>query len=504
MNSNPLLSSIVTLIAIFSLQGCGVNQPDGRTDKPNIIYILADDLGLGDLGYNGQEQIKTPNIDRLAAGGMQFTDHYSGSTVCAPSRSVLMTGQHSGHTYIRNNRPAGEEGQYPLEAGAFTIAEMLKQKGYVTGAFGKWGLGFIGTEGDPNAQGFDEFFGYNCQKYAHRYYPEYLWHNNEKVFLPGNDWTSTVTYAPDVIHEKALEFIKANRDKPFFLYYPSTIPHAELIAPEDDILEQYMGKFTETPYLGGKASGDVEKAAYGPLMDVAAYCPQEHPKAVYAAMVSRLDRHVGEVMETLQKLGIEKNTLVIFTSDNGPHYEGGINPDMFNSNGIYRGGKRDLYEGGIRAPMIASWPGKIEKGSKTDHISGFWDVMPTLAQVAGIQVPKNSDGISFLPTLTNEGAQEKHDHLYWEFHGKGGKQAVRQGKWKIVKLNCFSPENSAIELYDLENDPSEETNIAAEHPGKVEELLSIIETEHVESEVFPFAGVHPIVKYNESAEFSIH
>jgi len=470
----------------FTFSGCKQKKNGEDSARVNIVYILADDLGIGDLGCYGQKTIKTPNIDQLAASGMQFSNHYSGSTVCAPSRSVLLSGQHTGHTPVRGNKEVQPEGQSPLKAGVFTLAEMLKDAGYTTGAFGKWGLGFVGSEGDPNAQGFDEFFGYNCQRYAHRYFPEYLWHNDQKVYLDGNDWSQTKTYAPDVIHGKVLEFIETNQSKPFFLFYPSTIPHAELLLPEDDpFLDQYLGKFDETPYPGGN-SGDLSRAAYGPNMHIPAYAPQEYPKATYAAMVARLDKQVGEVLAKLKELGLEKNTIIMFASDNGIHREGGIQPEDFNSNGIYRGNKRDLYEGGIKTPMIVSWPGKIEAGSNTNHISAFWDIMPTAADIAGIEPPANIDGVSFLPTLLNEGQQQEHEYLYWEFHAQSGKQAVRQGKWKAVRLNVLNPDETIVELYDLEMDPSETIDIANEHPEKVQELLALMEEAHVENEDFPF------------------
>jgi arylsulfatase A-like enzyme len=482
------------LITLFLLPVCNFGKIEAQQQKPNIIYILADDLGIGDLGCYGQTIIKTPNIDGLAAEGMIFTNHYSGCTVCAPSRSVLMTGQHTGHTPIRNNGRFQPEGQFPMCAEAYTVAEMLKDIGYVTGAFGKWGLGFVGTEGDPNNQGFDKFFGYNCQKYAHRYFPEYLWHNDQKIYLPGNDWSHTVTYSPDAIQEKVIEFIETNKDKPFFLYYPSTIPHAELIVPDgDEFLAQYLGKFEEIPFPAENSKKDKIGSAYGPEMDIAAYCPQDNPKATYASMVSRLDKQVGEVIHKLGELELLENTIIMFASDNGIHKEGGLDPEDFNSNGIYRGAKRDLYEGGIKCPMIACWPGKIEPGTSSDHISAFWDVMPTLAEVAGLENPSGIDGISFLPAMLNENSQKSHDYLYWEFHSQNGKQAVRQGKWKIVKLNCFAPDKTIVELYDLENDPSEETNIAEQYPDKVKELLYIIGKEHIESEDFPFLAADSVV-----------
>jgi arylsulfatase A len=484
LKSTILLRSFIVLITLFQTS-FSISQNAKKPQLPNIVYILADDLGIGDLGCYGQTVIKTPNLDKLAASGMLFNNHYSGSTVCAPSRSSLMTGQHTGHTAIRDNKGGedGGEGQIAMTANSFTIAELLKQKGYKTGAFGKWGLGFIETSGDPNKQGFDEFFGYNCQVQAHRYYPQYLWHNNEKVFLPGNDGGKTVTYAGDVIHQKALEFIKQNAEVPFFLYYPSTIPHAELIVPNDDIFQRHTGKFKEIPFTKEKAK---KGATYGSDMVIGAYCPQPEPKATYVSMVERLDKHVGEVMAKLKELGIEKNTLIIFSSDNGVHQEGGLDPEYFNSNSIYRGNKRDLYDGGIKTPMVAMWPAMIKPGSTTNHISAFWDVFPTIADIIKVKTPKNIDGISFLPTLTGKGKQKNHDYLYWEFHAENGKQAIRQGDWKAVKLNVLKKEQAVIELYNLKDDPSETKDLASKYPEKVKELLSLMDKEHFESQLFPF------------------
>ena len=492
--------SFFTFLALFFFAqlflGFTTNQQKDKpsvsknsNNYPNIVYILADDLGIGDLGCYGQKDIKTPNIDKIAAQGILFNNHYSGSTVCAPSRSVLMTGQHTGHTSIRDNRGgegSGGEGQTPMAANSFTIAELLKQKGYATGAFGKWGLGFIGTTGDPNSQGFDEFFGYNCQAIAHRFYPEYLWHNDKKVFLPGNNWTNTVTYAGDVIHNKAIQFIEKNAKKPFFLYYPSTIPHAELIAPDDEILKRNLGKYKETPFTKEKAK---KGASYGPDIDIKSYCPQEYPNATYASMVERLDKHVGEVMAKLKELGIDKNTLIIFASDNGVHQEGGLDPEFFNSNSFYRGNKRDMYEGGIKTPMVAMWPEKIKAGSKTNHISAFWDVLPTISEIVKSKTPKDIDGISFLPTLTGGKNQKAHDYLYWEFHAVGGKQAIRQGKWKAVRLNVLTKAKTVTELYDLDKDVSETTNLAAKYPEKVKEMELLMEKSHIETQLFPFYSV---------------
>lgn len=456
-------------------------------EKPNIIYILADDLGYGDLECYGQEKIKTPNIDRLAKEGMLFTQHYAGSTVCAPSRSSLLTGQHTGHTFIRGNKEVKPEGQYPLSGETLTIAEVLKKAGYSTGAFGKWGLGMVGTKGDPNSQGFDKFFGYNCQRYAHRYYPAYLWDNNVKVYLEGNNWEKKVTYAPDVIHEEAKKFLMANKDKPFFLYLPYTIPHAELVAPEDSFLMMYKGMFEETPFgtknpptpNGGNDYGDED-------FDIRGYARQKTPRAVFAAMVSRLDHQVGEIMDIVDKSGLNEKTIIIFTSDNGPHMEGGADPDFFNSNGIFKGYKRDLYEGGIRVPMILKWTGKVKAGSTTDHISAFWDILPTFSELSGQKVPDNIDGISFLPVILGKEGQKEHDYLYWEFHELGGRQVVRKGDWKLVRYNVQVAEEFTTELYNLSDDPSEENNLAEVYTDKVEELLSIMKEARVPSDVFEF------------------
>ncbi len=449
--------------------------------QPNIIYILADDLGYGDLGCYGQTKIETPNLDKMAAEGMLFTQHYAGSTVCAPSRSVLLTGQHTGHTPIRGNKEYNPEGQHPMNDTAYTMAEMLKEAGYTTGAFGKWGLGFVGTEGDPNNQGFDEFFGYNCQRQAHRYYPMHLWHNSQKVMLEGNDFKNTDLYSGDLIHEQALKFIEENKDQPFFMYYPNVIPHAELIMPEGEMMNKYRGKFEEKPHIDNRLGADYGDDPF----EVKYYCSQPEPRTTFAAMVSLLDKQVGEVLAKLKELGIDDNTIVIFSSDNGPHKEGGADYNFFNSGGGLRGVKRDLYEGGIRTPMIVRWPSKVKVNSKTTHVSAFWDVMPTLADMAGVLVPSNIDGISFLPELLGK-EQKQHEHLYWEFHEQGGKKAVRKGKWKAVKLNCFDEAKTTVELYDLSVDEEESNNVAADYPQIIEELLLIMQNEHVPQPDFPF------------------
>ncbi len=446
--------------------------------KPNIIYILADDLGYGDLSCYGQKHFKTTNIDRMAREGMLFTQHYAGCAVSAPSRSSLMTGQTTGHTPIRGNKEYANEGQWPLPEKTVTIPKLLKEAGYVTGGFGKWGLGYPGSEGDPNNQGFDKFYGFNCQRLAHNYYPSHLWDNQEKVILEGNSGDKFEEYAPELIHQQALQFMEKNKDKPFFLYYPTTIPHAELRVPEK-YLKKYRGKFLPEKSFKGSSPGDkgFRNGAYGSQ-------PETH--AAFAAMVTLLDKKVGEIFAKLKELGLEKNTLVIFSSDNGPHKEGGADPDYFDSNGPLKGYKRDLYEGGIREPMIAWWPGKIKKGSTSDLISAFWDVMPTLTEIAGVKAPENIDGISFLPTLLGKSDQKKHDYLYWEFHELGGRQAVRKGNWKLVRYHVQDPAKITTELYDLANDPGEITDVSKRHPEVVAELLKLMAQSRVPSDIFNF------------------
>ena len=458
------------------------NQEAGDTmsrtiDKPNIIYILADDLGYGDLSIYGQQNFKTPNIDRLASEGILFTQHYSGSTVCAPSRSALMTGMHTGHTVVRGNKEVKPEGQHPIPDDTYTIAEVLQKQGYKTGAFGKWGLGFPGSEGDPTKQGFDTFYGYNCQRMGHNYYPRHLWSNTDSIALLGNEGNKKEQYGPNLIHQKTLAFIDEHKEGPFFLYVPSIIPHAELAAPEA-FMQKHRGRYLpEKPYKGYDE---------GPDYRLGPYESQLETHAAFAAMVDLLDQQVGEIMDKVEALGIAENTLIVFTSDNGPHQEGGADPEYFNSNGALKGVKRDLYEGGIRVPMIARWPGTIAEQSKTDHISAFWDVFPTFAELSKSLSQTGIDGISFLPTLLGKSiAQKEHDFLYWEFHERGGRQAVRKGNLKAVKYNVFK-ENAQIELYDLSSDISEENNIADQFPDIVVEMEIIMKEARTPSPIFRF------------------
>jgi arylsulfatase A-like enzyme len=476
--------------------------------KPNIIYILADDLGYGELGSYGQKLIETPNLDKLASNGIRFTQHYSGAPVCAPSRCVLLTGKHMGHAHIRGNdewKERGEvwdfakavndpnlEGQRPLPAGTNTIGSLLQSAGYKTGMVGKWGLGAPLTDGIPTNRGFDFFYGFNCQRQAHTYYPKHLWKNDKKVWLdnelvvPGTKLDKGADplneasyekyrlkeYAPDLMHQEALNFIRENKENPFFFYYASPVPHAPLQAPKHWV-DHYVKKFgDEEPYDGKKG-----------------YFPCRYPKATYAGMISYLDEQVGELIAELKKQGIYENTIVIFSSDNGPTYNGGTNSPWFNSGGPFKSeygrGKGFVYEGGIRVPMIASWPSKIEGGQESNYISAFWDVLPTLCDIAGAKTPDDVDGVSFLPVLMGEKSQETLDYYYWEYPEYGGQQAVRMGKWKAVRKDIFKG-NMKIELFDLEQDIQEQNDLADQHPEIVAEIEKIFVVEHKESKLNRF------------------
>ena len=465
-----------TILLFASLAAAGCDSTKKENTPPNIIYILADDLGYGDLSCYGQKRFSTPNIDRLAREGMLFRQHYTGCTVSAPSRSCLMTGLHTGHTPIRGNKGWEPEGQWPLPVAAFTVAEMLKANGYTTGAFGKWGLGYIDTEGDPNAQGFDLFYGYNCQSLAHNYYPDHLWYNHEKILLPANDSGKTGAYSGDLIHKAALDFIDVNSDKPFFLFYPTTIPHAELVAKEE-YMNEFRGRLDPEKTFSGVDSGpSYRKGPYGSQ-------PESH--AAFAAMVRQLDVYVGEILDKLTELGLDKNTVVVFASDNGPHLEGGADPDYFDSNGPLKGYKRDLYEGGIRTAMLVRWPGKVKPGSVSDHVSAFWDILPTFAEISGSEKPVTTDGISFLPELLGK-KQKEHEYLYWEFHEQGGKTAARMGRWKAVKRDIDKDPQGKIELYDLSSDEGETNDISASHPDIIKRMEEIMKEAHTPSDIFAF------------------
>jgi arylsulfatase A-like enzyme len=369
-----------------------------------------------------------------------------------------------------------------LPDSSITVAEMLKEAGYSTGIFGKWGLGLLHEngpdEGYPTKQGFDVFFGYDNQGLAHRYYPESLRDNDSVIPLPGNDHTHMVTYAPDTIHQRALKFIDDNHDNPFFLYYATIIPHAELVVPEDSVFRRFAGRFEEKPYQGE----DYGKEDFNP----AGYCSQEQPRAVFASMVTRLDIYTGQIIQKLEELDLLENTIIMFACDNGTHLEGGHDPDFFNSSGGLRGHKRDLFEGGIRSPFIVFWPGKIKPGRISDHISAFEDFLPTVAAITGMPSPQGTDGISFLPTLVEKGIQQQHDYLYWEFHEQNGKQAVRKGKWKAVKLNVRENPDNPVLLFDLESDPLEEHDVSSANPDIAREMDKLIKSSRVDNPHFTF------------------
>ena len=447
---------LVALAFLFCLSG------NADTKKTNIILIMVDDAGYGDFGCYGQKLFTTPNIDRMAASGMLFTQHYSGSTVCAPTRCSIMNGVHTGHAFVRGNREVQPEGQAPIPSDMITIPKLLRKAGYVTGMFGKWGLGAPKSSGDPMNQGWDEFFGYNCQRQAHTFYPKHLWHNSEKVMLDGK------TYSHDLIQEKALQFIRDNEKKSFFAYLPLTIPHAAMQCPEEDVAP-FRKKFSQFENKIGKYS-------HGSII--------RNPVAAFAGMMTRMDRGIGQILDLLNELDIAENTLVLFTSDNGPHYEGGHQPGFFNSNGPLKGHKRDLYEGGIRVPLIAYWPGKIKSGSVSNHICAHWDLMPTFCELAKISEPNHTDGISYIPALTGK-KQKKHAYLYWEFHSYGNAQAIRMGDWKGIRLKVKNDPNAPIQLFDLKKDIGETNNIAANHPDIIRRFTKLFKTAHTPSERFP-------------------
>ncbi len=457
-----------SLVFAFSflvlVSGPGCARTHAAQDKPNIIYIMADDLGYGDLSCYGQKKFTTPNLDRLAAEGMRFTDHYSGSTVCAPTRCVLMTGYHTGHSAIRGNREHKPAGQQPMPADTVTVAHLLKKAGYATGCFGKWGLGYPGSVSDPNAMGFDVFYGYNCQRNAHTYYPKHIYHNNEKVKLDGK------THTAPLITEQTLKFIRDNKSRPFFCYVPVTIPHAAMHCPPD-LHAKFRKKFPEFEDKIGRYARTQVK----------------NPIAAFVGMVTLMDQDVGRIVDLLKELGIEKNTVIMFTSDNGPHTEGGHDPRFFNSNGPLTGFKRNLTEGGIRAPLIAWWPGRIKPGQTTDHISAHWDMLPTLCDLAGIDAPQTIDGISYAPTLLGQAKQQKqHDYLYWEFYERGGKRAVRMGKWKAIQRNVGKKNQTKIALFDLSKDIAEKNDIAKKHPEIVAKMAEIMKQAHTPSPKWSF------------------
>lgn len=506
-SSHIIKLAILHPVLICGVVSCSSSAETKKESKPNIIYILADDLGYGELGCYGQDKIETPNIDKLAQKGMRFTNHYAGSPVSAPSRYMLLTGKHPGHAQIRGNdewvsrgdvwnyhaaiADSTLEGQRPMKENTQTLGRVLKRADYTTGIVGKWGLGAPNTHSTPTQMGFDFFVGYNCQRQAHTYYPVHLYKNDVRIYLD-NDTVAPHTkldegadpydidsyskynlntYSPDLMFDELTRFINDNNPhetgKPFFMYWATPIPHVPLQVPQKWV-DYYVDKFgDEEPYLGEKD-----------------YFPHRYPRAAYAGMVSYLDEQVGLLIQQLKDLNLYDNTLIIFTSDNGPTFNGGTDSEWYNSGGPLQEkhgrGKGFTYEGGIRVPMIASWPGKIEPNSVSNHISAFWDVMPTLCDISNLDTPENVDGISFLPELLGK-KQPKHQFLYWEFPASGGQQAVRMGKWKAIRNNILKG-NMKLELYDLSNDSKEENDIAHSNPEIVERMEKIMKQEHIPAE----------------------
>ena len=450
-----ILSGLVVVAGYCTVTG-NIYGRDKKETPPNIIYILADDLGYGDLSCYGQKRFTTPNLDKMAGEGMRFMQHYAGSTVSAPSRASLMTGLHTGHCPIRGNREVQPEGQMPLPANIPTVAGLLQTAGYNTACIGKWGLGYPGSEGEPNKKGFDYFFGYNCQREAHHYYPDHLWRNNQRIEYPSNKKElKQGEFSHDLFTAEALQFIQKNTTEPFFLYLTYTLPHADMDVPEDS-MKEFIGLYDEKPFGGG------------------GYIKQDNPAAAFAGMLKRLDGDVGRILELLKTLGIDKNTLVIFTSDNGPHSEGGHRPDYFNSSGGLRGIKRDMYEGGIRVPFIAWWPGTVKSGTESRHISAFWDFMPTACELAKVSPPKNTDGISYLSTLKGQ-TQKNHKYLYWELYEGAEKQALLKPPYKLVRIRDNAQSDYRYELYNLEEDITESKNISESIPKITTKMKSEIE-----------------------------
>jgi arylsulfatase A-like enzyme len=438
----PLLRSlfITLLLVALAVPPANAAKPSRRTNLPNLILIVADDLGYGDLGCYGQEKIKTPNLDRLAADGMKFTQAYAGNTVCAPSRSALMTGKHSGHGRVRSNA------QVPLEPNDVTIAEVLRPLGYRTGAVGKWALGWEGTTGHPNQQGFEQYLGWLDQSHAHDYYPTFLWRNTQRFAVPGNQNGQRTDYAPAWLNKFATNFVRIYEDQPFFLYYAPTFPHAN----------------------NERGTNGMEVPSFGDY----AKQPWPAPEKGKAAMITYLDTMVGTLLDDLKRRQLDEETLILFTSDNGPHKESGVNPDFFRSSGPLRGLKRDLYEGGIRVPLIARWPGQIKAGTTNTLPVANWDFLATLAEVAGTKAPKGLDGISFAPSLFGRKQTNVHEAFYWEFHERGYQQAVRMGDWKAVKLASDKP----LELYNLATDLGETNNVAATQADVIAKIEAYLAT----------------------------
>ncbi len=483
------------LISLCVLASILLNSSPVRAAKPNVVLIIADDLGYRELGCFGQKRIKTPHLDQLAKEGMRLTQHYAGNAVCAPSRCVLLTGKHPGHAYIRTNKSTPPEGQEPIPDSEVTLPELMHAEGYVTGAFGKWGLGGPDSSGLPLRQGVDRFFGYLCQAKAHTYYPPSLWDDNERLMLknnppvPGHGGLAQGTdpldpksynqykgqdYAPERINQQALAFIRDNKHRPFFLYYPTIIPHVALQVPDEDLKPYLELGWKDPPFTRDKGG----------------YTPHFTPRAAYAAMISRMDQNVGRVLKLLDELKLADNTIVIFSSDNGTtHLDQEVDYTFFSSVGELRGLKGSLYEGGVRVPTIVRWPGHVPAGTTSDRVSGFEDWIPTLLELVGAKdrAPKNIDGISLAPTLLGR-SQPPRPFLYREFPSYGGQQSVRVGDWKAIRQN-MTQGNLDIELYNLTEDIGEQHNVARQHPDMVEKLAKIMKEQHTRSKLFPLIPV---------------
>lgn len=512
MNVKILLLSLFVMMSACSAGSSEFSSKSLEDKKPNIIYILADDLGYGELGVYGQNKIETPNIDALARAGMRFTQHYSGAPVCAPARFMLLTGTHAGHAYIRGNDEWNErgdvwnykaviqdsnlEGQRPIPRSTVLLPQKLKEVGYRTGMVGKWGLGAPHTDAIPTKMGFDFFYGYNCQRQAHTYYPVHLYHNEQRVYI-GNDTIAPSTklaegdsendpesytnytleaYAPDLMFEQLLYFIGESNEQensPFFAYWATPLPHNPIQAPKKWV-DYYVKKFgTEEPYIGQRG-----------------YFPHQNPRAGYAAMISYLDENVGKLITFLKENDLYENTLILFSSDNGVTYSGGTDGVYFNSSGAfdeeYGRAKGFVYEGGIRVPLIAQWPGKIEAQSQTDLISSQYDIMATLGEIAGFKLENPTDGISFAPTLIGNPQNETHEFLFWEFPEYGGQVAIRMGEWKLVRQHLKDDQDPTLELYNLESDPQEKNNVANDYPEIVAKAALIFKEQHENSEIERF------------------
>lgn len=445
-----LLGSLLTSLPLAQAPS---PTPAAPKRPPNVVLLLADDLGWGELGYQGQQRIRTPHLDALAKDGMRFVQAYCGAPVCAPSRCVLLTGRSPGHATIRDNQEHQPEGQAPIADAETTLAEVLREKGYATGCIGKWGLGFPGGEGDPLRQGFDRFYGYNCQRHAHTHFPDWLRSDGEKVAIAQNEGGKEGVHSSDLLTEQAIAFVRANREKPFFLYVPFALPHLALQTTEEH-LAAYRGAFDETPYTGKS------------------YRPHATPRACYAAMVTHLDACVGRIVAAIDELGLGEDTLILFSSDNGPtHLPAQVDVEFFASAGGLRGLKGSVYEGGLRVPLLARWKGRVAAGAVSQRVVAFQDVMPTLAGLAAVSMPETADGVSFLPTLLGDDNQQTPQRdLLWDFAGYGGQLALRRGDWKAVRKDLRKNPDAPLELYDLAKDPHETRDVAKEHPDLAREL----------------------------------